>query len=366
VFEVVTGTVRVDDVLVDVRTGNDERLHNLVRLCGADQTPAAELVAGEIGAVTKLNATATGTTLAPRDQRAVVPSPTLPTPHLAVVLVPKTQTDDDRLGEALQRLVQEDPSLVVDYDELARRTVLRGIGDTQLSIALSRLQQRYGISLDTDELRVPYHRTVTRTAEAQGRVKKQSGGHGQFAVVDLRVSPLPRGAGFEFVDAVVGGAIPKQYIEAVRAGVDEAMANGGSAGIPIVDVRVECLDGKTHSVDSSDMAFKTAAAQGFLEAVDAAAPAVLEPVDQLRIRVPVDHQGEVLGDLSSRRGRVVGSEQRDGDQWITAEAPRAELARYAMELRSMSAGRGAYWVTDTFDDALPQQLTSKVLAAYRR
>ena len=366
VFEVVTGTVRVDDVLVDVRTGNDERLHNLVRLCGADQTPAAELVAGEIGAVTKLNATATGTTLAPRDQRAVVPSPTLPTPHLAVVLVPKTQTDDDRLGEALQRLVQEDPSLVVDYDELARRTVLRGIGDTQLSIALSRLQQRYGISLDTDEVRVPYHRTVTRTAEAQGRVKKQSGGHGQFAVVDLRVSPLPRGAGFEFVDAVVGGAIPKQYIEAVRAGVDEAMANGGSAGIPIVDVRVECLDGKTHSVDSSDMAFKTAAAQGFLEAVDAAAPAVLEPVDQLRIRVPVDHQGEVLGDLSSRRGRVVGSEQRDGDQWITAEAPRAELARYAMELRSMSAGRGAYWVTDTFDDALPQQLTSKVLAAYRR
>lgn len=365
VFKVVTGTVRTDDVLVDVATGDDERLHNLVRLCGADQVPVSEFVAGDIGAVTKLGSAVTGSTLAPRGQQVTVSAPTLPTAHLAVVLVPKTQTDDDRLGEALQRLVQEDPSLVVGYDALSRRTVLRGVGDSQLSVALSRLEQRYGVSVDTDVVRVAYRRTVSSTGDAQGRVKKQSGGHGQFAVVDLRVSPLPRGAGFEFVDAVVGGAIPKQYIAAVQAGVEETMATGGSSGIPIVDVRVECLDGKTHSVDSSDMAFKTAAAQGFLDAVEAASPVLLEPIARLQIRVPVEHQGDVLGDLSSRRGRVVASEQRDGDQWITAEVPHAEIPRYAMELRSMSAGRGAYWVTDSFDDTLPQQLADKVLAEYQ-
>lgn len=365
VFKVVTGTVRADDTLVDVVAGNDERLHNLLHVCGVEQSPASQMVAGDIGAATKLNGAATGTTLAPRGQQVSVPPTTLPTAHLAIVLVPKTQTDDDRLGEALQRLVGEDPSLVVDYDSLARRTVLRGVGDSQLAVALNRLEQRYGVSVDTATVRVAYRRTVTSTAEAQGRLKKQSGGHGQFAVVDLRVAPLPRGAGFEFVDAVVGGAIPKQYVSAVRAGIEETMATGGPSGIPIVDVRVECVDGKTHSVDSSDMAFKTAAAQGFLEAVEAAAPVLLEPIARLQIRVPVEHQGEVLGDLSSRRGRVVASEQRDGDQWITAEVPHAEIARYAMELRSMTAGRGTYWITDTFDDTLPAQLTGKVLADYQ-
>lgn len=365
VFRVVTGTVRTDDELVDVVTGSEERLHNLLHLCGAEQSATSQLVAGDIGAVTKLSAALTGSTLAPRDQQVRIPAPTLPTAHLAVVLVPKTQTDDDRLGEALQRLVQEDPSLVVGYDPLSRRTVLRGVGDSHLTVALGRLAQRYGVSVATDEVRVAYRRTVTSTAEAQGRLKKQSGGHGQFAVVDLRVSPLPRGAGFEFVDAVVGGAIPKQYVAAVQQGVEETMTTGGPSGIPIVDVRVECVDGKTHSVDSSDMAFKTAAAQGFLDAVESASPVLLEPVARLQIRVPVEHQGDVLGDLSSRRGRVVASVQRDGDQWITAEVPHVEIARYAMDLRSMTAGRGAYWITDTFDDTLPQQLTGKVLAEYQ-
>jgi elongation factor G len=365
VFKVITGTVRTDDTLVHVGNGAEERLHNLVGLCGAGQTPVTGLVAGDIGAVTKLGSAVTGSTLAPRGQQVNVPAPTLPTAHLALVLVPKTQTDDDRLGEALQRLVQEDPSLVIDYDNLARRTVLRGVGDSQLAVALNRLEQRYGVSVDTDEVRVAYRRTVTTTAEAQGRLKKQSGGHGQFAVVDLRVTPLPRGAGFEFVDAVVGGAVPKQYVAAVQTGVEDTMATGGPSGIPIVDVRVECIDGKTHSVDSSDMAFKTAAAQGFLDAVEAASPVLLEPIARLQLRVPVEQQGDVLGDLSSRRGRVVASEQRDGDQWITAEVPHAEITRYAMDLRSMTAGRGTYWITDTFDDTLPPQLTGKVLAEYQ-
>lgn len=364
VFKIITGTLRPDTTLIDVSTGEEERLHTLYHLCGAEQTQTQQLVAGDIGAVTKLSSAATGSTLAPADRPVSVATATPPVAHLAVALVPATQTDDDRLGEALQRLVQEDPSLTIDHDPLARRTVLRGVGDAHLAVALSRLNHRFGVTVATDDVRVPYRRTVSTSAEAQGRVKKQSGGHGQFAVVDLRVTPLPRGAGFEFVDAVVGGAIPKQYVAAVQHGVEETMASGGPMGIPIVDIRVECLDGKTHSVDSSDMAFRTAAGHGLLEAVEAARPMLLEPIVRVQVRVPVDAQGEVLGDLSSRRGRVIGSEQRDGDQWITAEAPQSEMGRYAMELRAMSGGRGEYWVTDTFDDALPESLTKEVLAGY--
>jgi elongation factor G len=364
IFRVITGTLRADDILVDAVTGTEERLHTLHHLCGGEQTPADLLVAGDIGAVTKLTNTATGSTLAPADRRVRVPAPEPPNAHLSVALVPATQTDDDRLGEALQRLVQEDPSLLIDHDPLARRTVLRGVGDAHLAVALARLEQRSGVSVTTEEVRVPYRRTISATATAQGRVKKQSGGHGQFAVVDLRVSPLPRGSGFEFVDAIVGGAIPKQYVAAVQHGIEDTMTTGGSTGIPIVDVKVECVDGKTHSVDSSDMAFRTAAAQGFLEAVEAARPRLLEPIARLQIRVPVESQGDVLGDLSSRRGRVVASDQHNGDQLISAEVPLAEIGRYAMELRAMTGGRGAYWVTDTFDDTLPESLAARALAQY--
>jgi len=365
-FRVVTGTVRADAELVDLATGNHERLHGLHHVCGTEHTATDALVAGDLGAVSKLTGAMTGTTLASTGQSVRIPAPTPPVAHLAVALVPATQTDDDRLGEALHRLVEEDPSLVVDHDPLARRTVLRGVGDTHLAVALERLQQRAGVTVTTEELRVPYRRTIEGTAEAEGRVKKQSGGHGQFAVVDLRVAPLPRGGGFEFVDATVGGSIPKQFINAVELGIADVMASGGPSGIPIVDVRVECYDGKTHSVDSSDMAFRMAAAQGFLDAVDAARPVLLEPVARLQIRVPAELQGDVLGDLSGRRGRVVNSEQRGDDQWITGEAPVAEITRYAMDLRAMTGGRGAYWVTDVFDDILPETLRDRALAAYQR
>ncbi len=365
VFKVVTGTLQPDMVLRDVATGTDERLHGLFHLCGHDQTQARRLVAGDIGAVNKLNASFTGSTLATGSQQAVIAPPPLPGAHISVALLPRTQSDDDKLSEALQRLTQEDPSIIVGHDELTRRAVLTGVGDAQLAVALSRLERKYGVSVDTGDVRVSYRRTIAGTAEAEGRLKKQSGGHGQFAVVNLRVSPLPRGGGFEFVDAVVGGAIPKQYIAAVHHGVEEAMATGAGSRIPIVDVMVECLDGKTHSVDSSDMAFKTAAATGFAEAVEAASPVVLEPVSRLVIEVPVDSQGEVLGDLSSRRGRVVGSDSDgDGTQVITAEVPESELTRYAMDLRAMTAGRGVYSITGRHYDPVPDHLVGKVLAEY--
>ena len=364
-FKVVSGTLRPDTTLRDMSSGTDERLHALFHLHGPDQTQANRLVAGDIGAVNKLTNAATGSTLAPASQPVTIAAISLPEAHLALALVPLTQSDDDKLSEALQRLTHEDPSLVVGHDELSRRAVLHGVGDAHLAVALSRLERKYGVKVTTEDVRVPYRRTISRTVEIEGRLKKQSGGHGQFAVVNLRVSPLERGAGFEFVDAIVGGSIPKQYVAAVRHGVEEAMATGGSTGIPIVDVKVECLDGKTHSVDSSDMAFKTAAATGFQEAVEQGAALLLEPISVLTVRVPVDAQGDVLGDLSARRGRIVSSvTEGDGDQVITAEVPTPEVGRYAMDLRAMTASRGRYSVRQIGYDVLPDHLAKGVLAEY--
>ena len=364
-FKVVSGTLRPDTNLRDMSSDTDERLHALFHLEGPEQVQVNRLVAGDIGAVNKLNATTTGSTLAPPTQPVVITPVELPPAHLALALVPLTQSDDDKLSEALQRLTQEDPSLVVGHDELSRRAVLHGVGDAHLAVALSRLERKYGVKVTTEDVRVPYRRTISRTVDVEGRLKKQSGGHGQFAVVNMRVSPLPRGAGFEFVDAIVGGSIPKQYVAAVRHGVEEAMATGGTTGIPIVDVKVECLDGKTHSVDSSDMAFKTAASTGFQEAVEQGAPLMLEPISVLTVRVPVDVQGDVLGDMSSRRGRIVSSvTDGDGEQVITAEVPTPEIGRYAMDLRAMTASRGRFSVRQIGHDVLPDHLTKGVLAEY--
>ena len=366
IFKVMSGTIVNDVVLRDVRSGNDERLHGLLQLRGGEQVGVPRLVAGDIGAVTKLNTTGTGSTLAPAHLPVTVPAAPLPAAHLAVALVPVTQSDDDKLSEALHKLVAEDPSLRISYDDLSRRTVLHGVGDAHLSVALSRLERRYGVRVTTDAVRIPYRRTISQSVEVEGRIKKQSGGHGQFAVANLRVSPLPAGSGLEFVDAIVGGAIPKNYVAAVRHGVEEAMATGAGNGIPIVDVRVECYDGKTHSVDSSDMAFKTAAATGVAEAVQQAGPVLLEPISLLRLRVPTTSQGDVLGDLSARRGRVVGSDSEDGMQLIVAEVPTAEIARYAMDLRAITAGRGSYTVEHHHYAPVPDHLSTKVLAELKR
>ena len=229
---------------------------------GKEQQPATEVVAGDIAAVAKLAGTVTGDTLAPKGSPVHAHSANGAMANYGVAIVPRTQADDDKLNAALQRLQAEDPVLRVDRVEETKQTVLRGIGDTHIAVTLERLARKFGVHVDTEEVRVPYRETVVGNAAAEGKVKKQSGGHGQFAVANLRVAPLPRGAGFEFVDAVVGGAIPRNYIPAVQKGVEETMATGGVHGFPVVDVHVECYDGKYHSVDSSEMAFKTAASLG--------------------------------------------------------------------------------------------------------
>ncbi|MFT3855713.1 MAG: elongation factor G [Ilumatobacteraceae bacterium] len=360
VFKVLSGTVRADDRLTNSRSGAEERLHGLFTLRGKDQQPVGELVAGDIGAVAKLSATQTGDTLAPKGSPVRVAASEVVMANHGVAIVPHTQADDDKLNAALQRLQAEDPVLQVGRVEETKQTVLRGVGDTHIAVTLERLARKFGVHVDTDDVHVPYRETVAGSAAAEGKVKKQSGGHGQFAVANLRVAPLPRGGGFEFADKIVGGAIPRNYIPAVQKGIEETMATGGVHGFPVVDVQVECYDGKYHSVDSSEMAFKTAASQGFKQAMAAAGVAVLEPISLLRVTVPLSNQGDVMADITSRRGRVQGTDTAEhGEQEIIALVPTSELTRYAVDLRSMTGGRGSFTVQHDHYDVLPPHLVDK-------
>jgi elongation factor G len=356
-FKVLSGTVHPDDHLTSTRSGTDERLHGLFTLRGRAHLPVDSVPAGDIAAVAKLTGTASGDTLAPRGRPVVVAPLDLPEPGFATAVVARTQSDDDKLSTALHRLVDEDPSLVLDRDDDSHQTILRGLGETHVQIALERLEDLYGVHVDAEEVRIPYRETITAEAEAEGRHKKQSGGHGQFGVCVLRVEPLGRGEGFEFVDKVVGGAIPKQFIPAVRKGVEETMTDGGLHGYPVVDVRVTCLDGKYHPVDSSEMAFKAAARLAFRDALAKAGPVVLEPLSRLEVTVPTDLQGDVIGHLNTHRARVQGtSAGGEGEMVVDALVPTSELTRYAVDLRSLSRGRGTFHAEHDHYDVLPEHL----------
>ncbi|WCO68958.1 elongation factor G [Iamia majanohamensis] len=356
-FRVLSGTIRGDDHLVNSRSGADERLHALLRIRGGSQEPVDELVAGEIGAVAKLTGTATGDTLAPRGRPVTAPPLHPPEPVLAVAIRPRTPADEDRLAPALHRLVEEDPALHVVRDDATHQTLLRGVGDAHLSLALERLETQMGVGVDTEEVAIAYRETIARRAEAEGRHKKQTGGHGQFAVCTLVVEPLPPGSGTTFTSRIVGGAISKGYVPAVEKGVEETLAHGGPLGHPVVDVAVTLTDGKEHSVDSSEMAFRAAARLALREALARAEPSLLEPVARVEVTVPVDAQGDVMGDLASRRGRIEGSEPGDdGEQVVTAAVPEAELRRYAVELRSLTGGRGRFHVEPLSYEPVPDHL----------
>jgi elongation factor G len=359
-FKVLSGTVRTDDRLLNSTHGGEERLHGLFDLRGKEQLPTAEVVAGDIAAVAKLSNTHTGDTLAPKGSPVKVLAPQPPHPQYSVAIVPHTQADDDKMGNALTRLRAEDPSLLVQRVEDTNQTVLRGVGDTHLAVALERLARKFGVNVDTTDVRVAYRETIAGRADAEGKLKKQSGGHGQFAVVSLRVAPLGRGEGFVFTDAIVGGAIPRNYISSVQAGIEETMSHGGVHGFPVVDVAVECFDGKFHAVDSSDMAFKTAASLGFRDAMAAAGVVVLEPISLLKVCVPGSYQGDVMGDITSRRGRVHGTNALDrGEHEIEALVPASELQRYAIDLRSITGGRGRFTVQHDHYEVLPANLVEK-------
>jgi elongation factor G len=361
-FRVLSGTVRPDDHLVNSRTGTNERLHGLLTVRGKEQETASELVAGDIGAVAKLAATLTGDTLAPRGKPVVVPPIEQPEPTLAVAVVPRTQADEDRLAPALHRLVDEDPALRVERVDETHQTLLHGTGETHLQITLEKLTRKFGANVDTEPVRVAYRETITGAAKAvEGRHKKQTGGHGQFGVCVIDLEPLPRGGGFEFANHIVGGAISRGYIPAVQKGVEETMASGGVYGYPVVDVKLTLTDGKEHSVDSSEMAFKVAGRLAFRAAMAQANPVILEPISRLEVTVPLDLQGDVMGDLNARRGRVQGTDTTgDGRQTVIALVPTSEIQRYAIELRSLTGGRGRFHAEHDHYDVLPANLVDSV------
>ena len=360
-FRVLSGTIRRDDNLTNSTTGDNERLRGLVNLVGGKQQDIDGISAGDIGGVTKLQQTRTGDTLT-NAGRAVVQLEAWPEPVLAYGLLPKTRAAEDKLGTGLRRLTDEDPSLILERSEETHQTLLWGLGEAHLRLAIARLD-RMGIEVETEDLRVPYRQTVTGNGDAEGKHKKQSGGHGQFGVAYVRIEPLPRGSGFEFVDAISGGAIPRSYIPAVEAGIRDAMADGGDLGFPIVDIKATVYDGKHHSVDSSEFSFNMAGKLAFNAAFAQANPVVLEPMARVEITVAPEYQGDVMGDLSSRRGQVQGTDAGPwGEQVIHAIVPEAELVRYAIELRSLTGGRARFKservAYEILSGALPEAATA--------
>jgi elongation factor G len=363
-FKVFSGTVKPETHLLNSRSGAEERFAKIATLQGKESQLVSELPAGDLGAVAKLTDTATGDTLTVKGKPVRIAAITRPNPVLALAIEPRTQGEEDKLANSLRRLQEEDPALLVERNEETRQTLLRGMGETHLAISIEKLARKFGVEVDTSEVKVAYRETVTQSADAEGKYKKQSGGHGQFGVAFIRLAPTGRGEGFAFVDEIKGGSIPRQFIPAVEKGVDETMRDGGVFGFPVVDVQVTLYDGKYHSVDSSEMSFKMAGRLGFKAAMEKAGPVILEPVSKVRVTVPAEYQGDIMGDLAARRGQVQGTEMAtNGRQTITALVPTSEIMRYAIDLRSITQGWGTFSVEHDHYQELPSHLVDKVAAA---
>ena len=345
----------------------DERIGALSVPLGRWQRPVGRVVAGDICAVGRLSRAETGDTLSDPDTPLVLRPWTMPEPLLPIAVEARARTDEDRLGPGLARLSAEDPTVRVEHDAETHQIVLWAMGEAHADVLLDRLENRHGVAVDQVELRVPLRETFAGTARGHGRHVKQSGGHGQYAVCDIEVEPLPTGAGFEFVDKVVGGAVPRQFVPSVEKGLRAQLGRGLVAGAPVVDVRVTLLDGKAHSVDSSDMAFQTAAGLALKDAAAATRTVLLEPVDEVVVHVPDDLVGTVMSDLSGRRGRVTGSEPCGDDLTeVRAEVPAAEIGRYAVDLRAFSHGTASFTRGFLRYEPMPEPVAERVLETVRK
>ena len=338
--KVVSGTVTQNTELFDSRTGKKERLGHVLSVMGKETKDMQEAGAGDIAVLPKLGDVITNDTLSAKEGAALAPLP-LPEPLHAVAIRAKNKADEDKLGTGINRIVEEEPTLRLRRDPETHQTVVSALGDTQVEVVMSRLKSRFSVDTELVDLRIPYRETIRKVAQAQGRHKKQTGGSGQFGDAWLRLEPNP-GGGYEFLDEIVGGRIPRQYIPAIDKGVQETMVQGVLAGYPVVDVKVAVYDGSYHAVDSSEIAFKTAARIGFRAASEKADMVLLEPIAHLVITVPDQYAGDVMGDMSSRRGRINGMDGAGGKQVITASAPYAEVMGYTLLLRSLTHGTGSY------------------------
>jgi elongation factor G len=362
-FKVYSGVVKNDANLHNLNRSTGERLAHIASPQGKTLQPVTELQAGDIGAVAKLKETVTGDTLADKGSNITYPPVKLPEPSIAFAIEAKSRNDEDRMGNAINRILEEDQSLRFYRDAQTREFLLAGAGQQHVEVVVSRLKKRYGVDVTLKSPKIPYRETIRGTADVQGRHKKQTGGHGQFGDCWIRMEPLPRGAKFEFANEIFGGSIPKNFIPAVEKGIVEAAENGFLAGFPMVDFKVTLYDGSYHDVDSSELAFKLAARKAFKAGMQEARPALLEPIMNVEIQAPVEYAGDLMGDLNGRRGRISGMDTKGSTQFIRAQVPMAEMLNYQNDLTAMTQGRASFTMELDHYDFVPQLQADKVIAA---
>jgi elongation factor G len=362
-FKVVSGVVKNDANLVNARTNTVERLAHIGCLMGKTIQPITELRAGDIGAVAKLKDTLTGDTLDDKSSLIAYSQVEIPEPSIAYAISAKTRNDEDRMGNAVQRMLEEDQALRFYRDPQTKEFLLAGCGQQHVEVVVSRLKKRYGVEVQLHAPKIPYRETIRGRADVQGRHKKQTGGHGQFGDCWIRVEPLERGAKFEFANEIFGGSIPRQYIPAVEKGIVEAAANGYLAGFPMVDFKATVYDGSYHDVDSSEMAFKLAARKAFKAAMQEAKPTILEPIMSVEVRAPVEYAGDLMGDMNGRRGRIQGMDTQGGTQIIRSQVPMSEMLNYGNDLISMTQGRATFHMEFSHYDFVPALQAEKIIAA---
>ncbi len=361
-FKVMSGILKNDATLLNYTRGTSERLQHIQIMQGKTGVEAPEMHAGDIGAVAKLKDTVTGDTLGDKGSVIHYPTARIPEPSITFAIEPKTRADEDRIGQGIHKILEEDLALRFSKDPQTKEFLLSGSGQQHIEVVVAKLRKRFKVDVTLKPPKVPYRETIRAKADAEGKHKKQTGGHGQFGVCRVRMEPLARGAGFEFVDDIFGGAIPNNFIPSVEKGIRAAAERGYLAGFPVVDFRAVLYDGKYHDVDSSDMAFKIAGSLAFKEGMKQAKPALLEPIMHVEVYAPDQYSGDIMGDLSSRRGRISGSEARGHNVVVKAQVPFAEMLSYANDLTSMTQGRASYHMEFSHYDYVPNEIAEKVIA----
>ena len=365
-FRVYSGELHPDMTVLNANKDEKERIGQIFYLVGKKQKPAGLASAGDIAVVAKLKETGTGDTLCDEKSPIRYESVTLPPPVISFSLQPKAKGDEDKLNTSLARLIEEDQTIKYSRDEQTKEFLLSGMGQVHIEVIVEKMKRKFGVEVELKEPKVAYKETIKGSTKVQGKYKKQSGGKGQYGDTWLEMGPLPRSAGFEFVDKVVGGSVPRQYIPAVEKGIVEAMNQGILAGFPVVDFRVALYDGSYHDVDSSEMAFKIAASMGFKKGLEQCKPILLEPIMKIEVIVPDEYMGDIMGDMNSRRGKIIGVEGRGNNQVVKAAVPMAEVLRYAPDLRSMTGGRGTFTMEFDHYEEVPSQIAEKIVEAAKK
>jgi len=365
-FRVYSGTLKSDSTYWNSSRNHEERIGKLQQLQGKQQTPVTELRAGDIGAVTKLKDSHTGDTISSREHGIVLRHIDYPEAAISFAIEPKSKGDEDKISGALARLMEEDRTIHFGRDAQTKEMLISGQGQLHVEVIIGKLKKKYGVDVILHPPKVPYRETITKAADAHGRHKKQSGGHGQFADCKIKMEPLPRGGDFEFKDEIFGGSIPRNFIPAVEKGIQEARTHGFLAGFPVVDFRVRLLDGQYHDVDSSELAFKIAGAMAFKEGMAAARATILEPIMHVEVFAPVEYIGDLMGDLTSRRGRMEGIDSQADTQVVKGRVPMAEMLTYGSTLRSITQGRGSFHMEFSHYDEVPRNLQEKIIAEAKK